>query len=462
MVNQITWSEILNLKEKINRTSRQREIVYENWERIITMISRNINMEMIAKEVGVSERTLWRVLKDLNLSTETIKNAYKEKEEKKKELELKKLEKVKAPPTDFDTFKELEIIKAFEDYAVTRRRIKKDSVKQYIGILYRVCKDLMVHPEQLTKELMESWLDNIIRELGELIRDPSYELLVSRLVTALRVYADFRGFSISHKTVEYKGLWNVYFTLEDRRKLVELAYQIFPKEKADMLTTIMELYFRTGMRAKAITTIYDVSRNSKTVEFWVKEKGKKEIYSWKKKIPIELWDRFSKYYPISEKTLKEIRKMLQKLYAVYFGIDKVKVQLNGKEMSLVEAIKKSTLLGLRIVRFKHSGKRFSKAGKRVEKVIETPKLYEVINKVREIVKERERLVVYAIRHPLHIWRHTSAIAYLEATNYNYEIVSVLCGWVKVNTLERVYGKLEYDRAYEIFTGEFKPKPFTFV
>lgn len=441
-----SWSEILNLSQRIKVSSRQREIVKEKWKQIVTNIARKISVDVVAREVGVSERTIWRVLRELHLSTKDIIRAYEEHQKMKEEKMLKKVEKVKAPPTDLESFKKLPIIEEFRKYCISRRRVSPKVVNSYIATLYRACKELNVHPEFLNKELIEKYLDDMIVSLGELIREESYAQKVSNIISVFRTWADFRGFSISHKTTEYTGQWNVYFTLEERRALVELARKIFPKDISDFVISMMELYFTTGSRAKAFSKIIDIRTEDGRVEIWVKEKGKKKEYTWKKRVPKELYERVKRYLPLSDRDLDKLRTYLVRLYAKFYGIP----------YEVVKRIKQSTLLGVRMMIYRRNGEY-------VEKVIEVPSTKEVLEELKSLVGlEKARKVYYAIRHPLHIWRHTFAISMLEATSYNYEVVAVLGGWVKVNTLERVYGKLEYDKAYAIAFGEFKPKPFVFV
>ena len=441
-----SWSEILNLSQRIRVKSRKREIVKQNWKRIVTNIARKVPADVIANEIGVGERTIWRVLEELGISTKDIIQAYEEYQKAKEKKMLEKVEKVKAPPTDLESFKKLPIIEEFRKYCISRRRVSPKVVNSYIATLYRTCKELNVHPEFLNKELIEKYLDEMIVSLGELIREESYAQKVSNIISVFRTWADFRGFSISHKTTEYSGQWNVYFTLEERRALVELARKIFPKDVSDFVISMMELYFTTGSRAKAFSKIVDIRTEDGRVEIWVKEKGKKKEYTWKKRVSRELYERVRRYLPLSERNINKLRMYLVRLYAKYYGIP----------FDMVKKIKQSTLMGVRMLVYK-------KNGGYVEKVIEVPSTKEVLEELKQLVGlERARKVYYAIRHPLHIWRHTFAIEMLEATGYNYEVVAVLGGWVKVNTLERVYGKLEYDKAYAIAFGEFKPKPFVFV
>ena len=446
MVLGVSWSEIKNLKSKIQESSRQRVLVKENWDRIITMIARKLSIDIIAKEIGVSRRTIFRVLSELGLSTKDIIEAYEKMKEAKERKLMLRMEKVKAPPTNWESFKQLPIIQEFIKYCKSRRRASKETVASYLGVIYRVTKDLMVHPSDLTKEHIEKWLDDLITSLGELIREPSVEHLVSGIISALRVFAEFRGFTITHKTTEYTGLWNVYFDVRDRYYLLKIAKETLRKEDFEFITTIMRMYFETTMRAKAITKISNVTIHNDEVTFEVTEKGKKREYTWNKTVHRDTWERFKKYYPLTENIVENrVRTLLTKIYARYFKVPK----------NVVDEVKKATLLGVRRIVYKKNGKYH-------EEIQETPTVKEVLAKLKEIVKVREKLVFYALRHQIHIWRHTSAISMLQQCDWNYSIVSVLGGWVKTNVLERVYGKLEYNRARQILMKKYVPKPFAFL
>ena len=304
----------------------------------------------------------------------------------------------------------------------------------------------MVHPSDLTKEHIEKWLDDLISSLGELIREPTVEHLVSGIISALRVYAEFRGFTITHKTTEYTGLWSVYFDVKDRYYLLKIAKETLRKEDFEFISAIMRMYFETTCRAKALTKISNVTVHNSEVSFEVEEKGKKRTYTWNKTVHRDTWEMFRKYYPITENTLKHrIRTLLVKIYARYFKVPK----------DVVEDVKKSTILGIRRIVYKKNGKYY-------EEVQEVPTTKEMLAKLKEIVKEREKLVYYALRHQIHIWRHTSAISMLQQCDWNYSIVAVLGGWAKTNVLERVYGKLEYSKARQILMKKYVPKPFAFL
>jgi len=65
------------------------------------------------------------------------------------------------------------------------------------------------------------------------------------------------------------------------------------------------------------------------------------------------------------------------------------------------------------------------------------------DKIRDIVKPNliEAGIPYKDFPPTHIWRHTFAQEALKATNYNYELVASLGGWVNTHILKKHYGEM---------------------
>ncbi|RLC33428.1 hypothetical protein DRH14_04870 [Candidatus Shapirobacteria bacterium] len=52
------------------------------------------------------------------------------------------------------------------------------------------------------------------------------------------------------------------------------------------------------------------------------------------------------------------------------------------------------------------------------------------------------------KQPCHIWRHTSAQDFLEATNWNYELCAEILGWEDTRTLKACYGALSESKKEE--------------
>ena len=430
------YFEILDLGLKAQVQGSAMLKVKERWKDVVRM-SALLSANEVAMKLGVSERSFWNFLKAINVNyseMQAISKAYQDLQKLTREEKLKAKEEIaKILPDKWSAFKELEVIKAFIKYVTSRREAKEAVAKGYVGKLFRICKDLGKHPETLTKEDLEKWLEDFRSQLGDLGREPEYAQAFSELVKICRVFAEFRGYTITFKTKEYKGQWSIYFDKEARRRLAEMA--------SEELRAIMEFYFYTGMRRKAILRIENIKTNGNYVTFEVKEKGKRETYTWKKRVSKELWERVKKYLPRTEKDLETIEKELIKLYAKFFGIDK----------DLLRRIKEATLFGYRMVRIGDQ-----------EIIMETPKISDILAELRQRGYENEKLIYYALRHPLHVWRHTFAMSALKATGYNYEIVAKIGGWVKVDTLRYVYGQLEYEDAWAIFEGKYQPEPFTFT
>ena len=64
-------------------------------------------------------------------------------------------------------------------------------------------------------------------------------------------------------------------------------------------------------------------------------------------------------------------------------------------------------------------------------------------KIRDYVKPAliEAGIPYADFPPTHIWRHTFAQEALRSTDYNYEMVASLGGWVNTRILKEHYGAI---------------------
>jgi len=62
--------------------------------------------------------------------------------------------------------------------------------------------------------------------------------------------------------------------------------------------------------------------------------------------------------------------------------------------------------------------------------------------VREIfIKAYEKAKIPIPKQPCHIWRHTSAQDFLDATNWNYELCAQTLGWEDTRTLKKCYGAI---------------------
>jgi len=68
------------------------------------------------------------------------------------------------------------------------------------------------------------------------------------------------------------------------------------------------------------------------------------------------------------------------------------------------------------------------------------------DKVRDINKPslKEAGLPYKDFQPTHIWRHTFAQTFLEATNWNYELCGSLGGWINTLILKKHYGEMSED------------------
>jgi integrase len=64
------------------------------------------------------------------------------------------------------------------------------------------------------------------------------------------------------------------------------------------------------------------------------------------------------------------------------------------------------------------------------------------NKVRTIfIKAYEKAGIPIPKQPCHIWRHTSAQDFLDATDWNYELCAQTLGWEDSRILRKCYGSM---------------------
>jgi integrase len=90
------------------------------------------------------------------------------------------------------------------------------------------------------------------------------------------------------------------------------------------------------------------------------------------------------------------------------------------------------------------------------------------DKVRSIfIKAYEKAGISKPAQTCHIWRHTSAQDFLDATNWNYELCAQTLGWEDTRTLKKCYGAITETQKEIILRkamGESikeKRKPFKF-
>ena len=398
------------MKDQIPPVSPQAEIIRNRWEEILVNVGRGFSVGEIAAAMKISRRVLFKYLNKLGVSVEEVRTAYREYQQ---EIERKRSEKItkltaamQAAPASWELFLQDPVI---QDYMRKKKAqgITHEHILSTLKTVFRVARDLNVHPARFTKELVEEWITEYLSDLGELLRDPAIAQKISgEIISPLREWGNYIGYRIMYKTIKYQGQWNVYFTRDERARILEIAKQLFP-DKAEWIEAMLKYYFYTGSRASAID-FEVIEQHKRYVLVKTEEKGKRTKLIWEKVIPGQEWPLISKYLPFKgseyekQKTLKQLRKLLIKIYMQLFSLSDDDVR----------RIKNARLIP-------NNGE---------------PDL-------RQIVKEYGRKAVYAIRHPLHIWRHTAAMTLLYATGWNYGLVSKALGWKNPEILMRVYGEM---------------------
>jgi len=398
---------IVRLGEEASVKGQAMEVLRKNWRDIVYDICVGFAAHDIAAKYQVGERSFWNFLKAIGVTMNAIKQACKEEEEFKKMTRIEKLEKkmerMKIVPTDFETFRKLEVIQELERQLRLKGDIDKTIVTN-LKAIFELCQYKGKHPEDITIDDILEFLDWKRLEWAEhgkdLRKQEVLSLFSTTYISPLRVWCKFRGLPIppALTTVEYHSPYRkVRITVDQRYALLKWFKENYP-ERYELIRAVLIFLYETGSRANALTNVQFLE----TEEFGVKvvyaiteEKGKRARIRWEKPINPKWYEYIKGRLPISQTWLEKIRAILKK----------------GYEVVLPDGITKR----------------------------------------------------YALEHPIHVWRHTAANDLLEASNYNLMLVAQKLGWKNVQMIVNVYGTMDkamllklsgYDVKYEAARFEF--------
>ncbi|MHA1482499.1 MAG: tyrosine-type recombinase/integrase, partial [Candidatus Heimdallarchaeaceae archaeon] len=70
---------------------------------------------------------------------------------------------------------------------------------------------------------------------------------------------------------------------------------------------------------------------------------------------------------------------------------------------------------------------------------------------------------YAMKHSIHIWRHTAAMTLLHATDWNIGLVAEILGWENPEILFQIYGRMPPEKKIAVVYGiEYEKPKFEFL
>ena len=363
------------------------QAIKANWKAIVYDVCSGLAAHDLAAKYGsFSERSFWNFLKKLQLDFSDIKEACRKEEEFKRLTRLekvrKKQERMKILPTDFNEFRQLELIQELEK----QLRLKGDTEAQ----IQRVSKAIFElsmwagkHPEDITIDDVLNFVDAKRLEWQEKGKDLRAQHVLaqfsSQYISPLRVFAAFRGLPIppALSTTEYYSPYRkVRITVEQRYQILKWIKENYP-EDYDMVRAVLIYLYETGSRASALSSVQFLETEefgTRVIYAITEEKGKKARIRWEKPINPKWYKYIKGRLPLTQKDVGRVRRILRKAY----------------EAVLPEGLTRK----------------------------------------------------YALEHGFHVWRHTAANDLLEASGYNLMLVAQKLGWKNVQMIVNVYGTMD--------------------
>jgi len=311
----------------------------------------------------------------------------------------------------YEVYLRLPSIAEWEQMLVNRE-VAKLQIKRNLRGIYNLCKYLQVHPDNLTVDLVCNTLNEMKRrqQVGEEVPVGMFFSNVSKGVRSF--FTTLKGVSgeiLSSKGVDAKESKNSgslarQRVTEEQRRAFETVLNESIKEYYHTLrgeeleTAVLEgialarFMYYTGTRKTASCTLkLDSKENTFNTDKWVIsviDKGKRGGIRWDKILIGSALQYFKNYL------------------CIRFNMKYDDLEVNAPSISLV---------------FPYFSKRDT----------ELAQIYGIALK-----KVGNNTTV-----PAHIWRHTFAQDFLEATDGNYELCASLGGWESTHVLKKHYGEM---------------------
>ncbi len=380
--------KILRKLESVEARGSAMEVIRANIRAILYDLACGLSANDIAIKYQVSRRSLFNYLAKAGVSISEIQEAARKEEEFKRLTKLeqlqKKIERRKLLPSDLDSFARIPVIeKIIMD--LRREGVTDKVIARYVRVWHDLCMVVGKHPEDLTADDLRRYYDEVLERLrkeGKDLRSYDTQLwLSSEVKTPLRVLCKNLGLPIE----------SYLRTVEYQGKYATVRIGV--KHRYKILKAAKEMYPKLYEMIRAVLFyLYRTgSRRSALMkcEFEVqdnlvlvrtKEKGKRYQIEWVKVIPHEEYENYIKGYIPMSE--REVKEVIKALRDIY------KVALADIKDTLTYK--------------------------------------------------------YAMKKPLHIWRHTSCLDLLEATDWNIALVAKTLGWRNPAMINKVYGDMPFD------------------
>lgn len=339
----------------------------------------------LAKKLECTRMTIYRKLEEI--PHEQIEAIFRELAES----ELKPVE------MEWEVFRQLPEMQEFKAM-LQRAEVSEKYMNRRLRGVYHICKYLKKRPRSLSIEHLEDiadlWLKVKNKEFNVEGLQSEYNIR-----TSARAWYTYHG--ISGKLLTSKGL-----TAAHGKGYGSRATDRIPiKQREQFIVLLKETLREEGYEKEIPTWI--------SLVYWLFHTGTRITASLKLQIENIRWNG----------ELEDIQ-TVGTIVLIDKGLHR-KGRTKWTKL-IVGILKEKIIANLEARRFPNQGLLFDGL---------TPK------KVRTIFKKVYDTMQIEIHQPAHIWRHTAAQELLDATDYNYEIVGSILGWVNINILKECYGKI---------------------
>jgi len=399
------YEKILKLGKEAKVSGSAMEKIKAHWETICEMLGKGLSVEDVAvamtkRGVEISRRSIFNFLKAINVSAVDIKHAYIEHDKRKKLTKAEKLvEKeraLKVLPSEIESFKQLpimqEIISDMKAQGVTSHHLNR-----CIRTIYELCSFTQKMPEDIDEVDIRNFVEYMKGKWLESGKDLRKVEVASQfstdILSPLRVFCKARGLPIKPylKTCEYTSPYRSVRITPEQRYMILKWLKENKPKDYEFVRDCIMLLYYTGSRAKALSTARVI----------ITEKyGEKVAY-------VQTREKGRRKEIMWEKVIP---------------------------MDLAERVSKILPLTDRQVK----------------------KLRKILKEAYEHVLEKGTLTYYyAMRHQLHVWRHTACNDLLEASNWNLMLVAKQLGWKNVSMITLIYGEMSEEMRLKMLGYDIK-------
>lgn len=339
----------------------------------------------LAEKLECNRRTIYRKLEQIPL--EQIEAIFKDLAES----ELKPVE------MEWEVFRQLPEMQEYKAM-LQRAELSQKYMNRRLRGIYHICKFLKKRPRSLSIEDLDTiadlWLKVKNKEID--IKELHSEYNIR---TSARAWYTYHG--ISGKLLTSKGL-----TAAHGKGYGSRATDRIPiKQREQFIALLKETLIAEGYEKDIPTWV--------SLVYWLFYTGTRISASLKLRIENIRWNG----------ELEDIQ-TIGTIVLIDKGLHR-KGRTRWTKL-IIGTLKEKIIENLKERRFPNQGLLFNSL---------TPK------KVRTIFRKVYNTMKIEIHQPAHIWRHTAAQELLDATDYNYEIVGSILGWVNINILKECYGKI---------------------